>query len=438
VEQEIPPSSPSKERSELNDRTPSFLRSGHGRPADLIFVNISHAKDPQGTAEVGKSFGDSVRLLEALKYIFTQAGNQPCVVNISLGTNGGPHDGSTLVEQGIDSLLRAASNRAVVIAAANAFADGIHSAGTITQGQATDLEWELVTSPSSDIELEVWYPGADRLTVELVGPNGATLATVPAGAPSQTLTANGQVAVLVANRLNDPNNHDNMIGVFLSAGMPAGTYTMRLQGDQISDGRFHAWIERDNRFQSHFTPPNDNAHTIGSISCSHLALAVGSYDAHKTARPLSFFSSAGPTRDGREKPEVSAPGHSVLAAQSSTKTGARLMSGTSMASPAVAGLVALVLAEARARGLSLSIDDLRNIVISAARRNPPSGTSWHDRYGHGRVSATAAVQAVIDLANSGGAPTAPAAVLATTDGKATAKRKKGAKVRRSKPKAGKG
>jgi subtilisin family serine protease len=393
--------------------------------ADLIFVNISHALDSQGTAAVGKSFGDSVRLLEALKYIFTQAGDRPCVVNVSLGTNGGPHDGSTLVEQGIDSLLRAAPNRAVVIAAANSFDDGIHAAGTVTQGEATDLEWELMTSPLSDVELEVWYSGTDRFTVELLGPDGTSLATVAPGAPSQTLVANGEVAVLVANRLDDPNNHDNMIGIFLSAGMPSGIYTVRLSGDGVSNGRFHAWIERDNRFQSHFTPPNDNTHTIGSISCGQLTLAVGSYDAHKTARPLSFFSSAGPTRDNREKPEISAPGHNVLAAKSSTKTGARIMSGTSMASPAVAGLVALVLAEARARGLSFSIEQLRTLVIDAARRNPPSGAAWHERYGNGRVSAATAVQAVIDLASNVAPPPAPAAILATG---------KKAKGRKSKPK----
>jgi subtilisin family serine protease len=406
---------------------------GMAPDADLIFVNISHRKDPQGSAVVGKSFGDSVRLLEALRYIFTEAGNQPCVINISLGTNGGPHDGSTLVEQGIDSLLRAAPNRAVVIAAANAFSDGIHAAGKVEEGEATELHWELVTDAQSDIELEVWYEGSDRFTVELVGPNGATLATVSPGAPSQQLMANGKVAVLVANRLDDPNNHDNMIGIFLSDGMPAGIYTIRLHGDQVSDGRFHAWIERDNQFQSHFTPPNDNTHTVGSISCGNLSLTVGSYDAHKAARPVSFFSSAGPTRDGREKPELSAPGHNVLAAQSSTQFGARLMSGTSMAAPAVAGLVALVFAEARARGLSLSIDELRKVMISATRRNPPSGSAWHDRLGHGRVSAKAAVQAVIDLANNGGVP---AANLAAKADKATPKKAR-TKAGRAKPKTAK-
>lgn len=373
---------------------------GMAPEADLIFVNVSHAKDPQGVGTVGLSFGDSVRLLEALKFIFDRAGNQPCVVNISLGTNGGPHDASTLVEQGIDSLLRAAPNRAVTIAAANAFDDGIHAAGTVQQGQTVELEWEVLNSPVRDIEMEIWYPGSDRFTVELIGPNGVTLATVAPGG-SQTLTAGEVVAVFIASRLNDPNNYDNMIGVFFAAGMPAGTYKIRLRGDQVTDGRFHAWIERDNRFQSQFVPPHDNTYTIGSISCGQLSIAVGSYDAHKVARPLSYFSSAGPTRDGRQKPEASAPGHSVLAAQSSTGTGSRLMSGTSMAAPAVAGLIALMLAEARARGINLIIDQIRDMLITTARRNPPPGNAWHDRYGHGRVSAIAAVQEVIDLAPGG-------------------------------------
>lgn len=320
------------------------------------------------------------------------------MINISLGTNGGPHDGTTLVEQGIDSLLQAAPNRAVTIAASNSFDDGIHAAGTLTEGETIDLSWELLTVPMLDVELEVWYQGAeDRFTVELVAPNGATLAVVAPGATPAVLTSGGQVAVMVANRLSDPNNGDNTIGIFLVAGMPDGVYTVRLQGTEVTDGQFHAWIERDNRFQSQFPPPHDNTHTVGSISCGQLPLIVGSYDAHKAALPLSFFSSAGPTRDGREKPDVSAPGHDVLAAKSRTRTGVVRKSGTSMAAPATAGLVALVLAEAQARGLNLTIDQTREILTAAARRNPPPGGNWHDRYGVGRVSASAAVQAVMDL-----------------------------------------
>jgi subtilisin family serine protease len=368
--------------------------------ADLIFVNISHKNDPTGPAIVGKSFGDSVRLLEAAKYIFEKAGSRPCVLNVSLGTNGGPHDGTTLFEQGIDSMLKEKPNRAFVVAAANTFTHGIHASGTVPAGGVTELRWQVLVSPVLDIELELWYHGADRFTVELVDPDGVVRATVGPGENKPLVV--GTRAVLVSNRLQDPNNGDNMIGVFLSRGIAAGTYVLRLRGDVVVDGRFHAWIERDNTFASRFFPPFDSSMTIGSISCSQLGVSVGSYDAHKTSRPLSFFSSSGPTRDGRLKPEVSAPGHNVRAALSGSGTKTRIMSGTSMASPAVAGIVALMFDEAAKRGRTLSAQQVRDILIQTARRAPPAGVGWHPQYGHGRVDASAAVEAVIDLLAQGG------------------------------------
>ncbi len=373
--------------------------------ADLVFVNISHAADATGTAVVGKTFGDSVRLLEGAKYIFEKAGARPCVINVSLGTNGGPHDGTTLVEQGLDSLVAAKPNRALVLAAANAFDDGIHAAGAVTGGGVLDLRWQVLGTPTRDIEMEVWYAGADRFTVELLDTAGVVRASVPPG-QNKTLSIGSRV-VFIANRLSDPNNGDNLIGVFLSKGIAPGTYSVRLRGDAVTDGRFHAWIERDNSFASRFAPPHDNSHTIGTVSCGKLCLAVGSYDAHKVARPLSFFSSAGPTRDGREKPEVSAPGHDVRAALSSSGTGSRLMSGTSMASPAVAGLIALMYGEAHQRGRDLTIQQVRDILIQSARRTPPPGNTWHPQFGHGRVHAQAAIEAVINAAG-GGVPAAAA------------------------------
>lgn len=376
---------------------------GMAPAADLIFVNVTHDRDPTTYQDIIKtSFGDSVTLLEALKYIFDKAGDRPAVINVSLGTNGGPHDGTTLVDQGIDALVNAAPNRAVVIAASNSFDDGIHATGTLSAGQNHDLQWHVAAPLSRPIEMELWYSGADRFKVELFGPNGALLATAAPGETKQVVIRSSVVALL-ANRLNDPNNHDNLIGAFLMADMPEGQYVVRLTGEVVTDGKFHAWIERDNAFQSSFPAPNDNSHTIGSISCGKKVIAVGSYDASNPVKPLSYFSSAGPTRDGRQKPEVSAPGHNVWAASSRTVTGVTRMSGTSMAAPAVTGILALVFEEAAARGLKLPIDKTIKILTDTARRGPPTGGTWNDRYGHGRVSAARAIKAVSDLGAGVGA-----------------------------------
>ena len=406
--------------------------AGFAPQADLVFVDVSHSDIPfTGSGVVGSHFGDSTQLLEAVTYILDQAGTRPCVINISLGTNGGPHDGSTLVEEGIDRLLEAAPNRAVTIAASNSFDDGIHAQGTVAQGGHTDLVWQIPFGDDSHNELELWYAGNERITMELITPTGRSLGTVAPG-NNGTITDSGQIVVFAANRIGDPNNGDNMIGLFFEQMVMSGNWTVRLHGDNVTTGAFHAWIERDNVLASSFAPPHDNSHTIGSISCGRQSIVVGSYDAHKSNRPISFFSSAGPTRDGRQKPEISAPGHGVFAAHSRTGTGVIRKNGTSMAAPGVAGIIALVLGEARARSLDLTIADIRDIVAASARRSPPSGSAWHARYGLGRIDAAAVVADVIQRA--GGGPGTPASGGgAGASSRSAASRKPG---RKAKPAAG--
>lgn len=377
--------------------------------AKLVFVEVAASDIAwEGEEVVGSEFGDSVQLLEALRFLFDEAGTQPCVVNVSLGTNGGPHDGSSLVEQGIDLMVAEQPGRAVVIAASNSFDDGIHAAGSVPAGGAADLGWEIPATVAAQSELEVWYSGSDRFRVELLAPDGSSLGSVPLGGNGRIRADDGTTVLFVSHRATDPNNGDNVVGIFLEERVPSGVWTVRLHGEQVSDGAFHAWIERNDRSQSAFVQPHDNTHTLGSISCGQLSLAVGSYDAHKPTTPLSWFSSAGPTRDGREKPEVSAPGHDVLAAHSRTSTGVTRKSGTSMAAPAVTGMVALLLSEASARGRALDAASIRRLVIDTARDNPPAAGAWNDRYGHGRIDAAAALRAL-------GAVEAPTAEDATID-----------------------
>ena len=57
---------------------------------------------------------------------------------------------------------------------------------------------------------------------------------------------------------------------------------------------------------------------------------------------VTSFSSRGPTADGRNKPDICAPGDKIMSASDSGQ-GYRALSGTSMAAPHVAGLAALLL-----------------------------------------------------------------------------------------------
>jgi subtilisin family serine protease len=366
--------------------------------ADIVFVEPAISDIAwEGEEVVETSFGDSVQQLEAARFLFDEAGERPCVVNISLGTNGGPHDGSSLVEKGIDALIAERPNRAVVISAGNAFDDGVHISGTVPAAGSSDVGLSIPDGLVSQCEMELWYGGSDRFDVEVITPAGDSLGTVPLGSNARVRADDGTTLLFLSHRAKDPNNGDNMFSLFLEERLPAGVWTVRLHGEQVVDGGYDAWIERNDRSQASFVDA-DGARTLGSISCGRLSLAVGSYDAHKPATPLSFFSAAGPTRDGREKPEISAPGHDVFAAHSRTRIGVVRKSGTSMAAPAVTGVVALILAEANARGVALDAATLRDIVTDSARPNPPPAGGWDERYGHGRIDAAEALRAVEKMA----------------------------------------
>jgi subtilisin family serine protease len=353
--------------------------------ADLIFVHLAD-RNTGGLA----NFGDSVRLLEAVDFISRTAGQKPCVINISAGRLCGPRDGTTLVERAFDELLANMPGRFIVDSAGNYFHWRAHSCGSIRPGEARSLTVVIDPADVTPNEIEIWYDGADEFAVRIDPPGYAGGPIVCLGQRSD-LIVGGQVAGRVYHRRHDPNNGDNHIVAYMDPVARPGEWTVTLEARRVSNGRFHAWIERDDSCpgcQARFTLGDSNpATTIGSIASSHLPLIVGAYNGHDPARPVAAFSSAGPCRDGRSKPDLVAPGVDVLAARSApvgASHGNGLLvrgNGTSFATPHVTGAVALCL---EAAGNRLSAKNIRSLLLGSC--DPVSDADPDCRLGHGYLN----------------------------------------------------
>jgi subtilisin family serine protease len=381
---------------------------GMAPDADLVFVHLTSAAT--GPAH---SLGDSVTLLEALDFIVATAGGRPCVINLSMGNHGGPHDGSLLVEQAIDALVTRRPGIAVVQSCGNYYSRPIHTSGQLRPGTTTTLYWETDAADLTPNELEVWYAGVDVFEVEVRAPDGRFARTVALGG-SATITIDGHDVGRAYHRSHEPNNGKNHIDVFLYPEAPAGSWEIVLRGIDVADGRFHAWVERDAacaHCQS-LLRADQAVHTTttGTICNGLWTIAVGAYDAHSPGREIASFSSCGPTADGREKPDIVAPGSAVIGAQSAPLEPVdpmpltTRMSGTSMACPHVTGVVALMY---EAAGRPLSIDETRRALFRSA---DPAHEDI-ERAGDGYLNVRGAVEVAREAR-----PIAPEAAPVETEG----------------------
>jgi subtilase family protein len=129
--------------------------------------------------------------------------------------------------------------------------------------------------------------------------------------------------------------------------------------------------------------------TIGSPGSADAALTVGAVDRDDKIAP---FSSRGPrTGDGAVKPDVTAPGVDIVAAKSSTgqigepvDDGHVAMSGTSMATPHVAGAAALLVQQHP----DWTGAQVKAALVASAK--PTAGLTAYDQ-GAGRVDLTRAI-----------------------------------------------
>ena len=96
-------------------------------------------------------------------------------------------------------------------------------------------------------------------------------------------------------------------------------------------------------FPSYFAPGSySDERMINSLACPDRVIAVANIDAQRET--VNISSSRGPTRDNRYKPDIGADGTNVNAACGfDPRNQWKSMTGTSMASPYVCGVAALML-----------------------------------------------------------------------------------------------
>jgi len=400
----------------------SIAGGKHGVCPASHLVGVLVSPEPEIFTDRRLSFYDSTRIAHAVDHILSVADELglPASLNISLGTNGHAHDASSAISRWIDNAL-ATPGRSVCVAAGNAGqetseAEGdygwimgrIHTSGQIAaSGLTQDVEWVVVgngIADTSENELDLWYSPQDRLEIRVRPPGMPWTEWIEPGHFVENRPLPDGTRLSVYNALYQRSNGDNKISLYLSPdlatpghGVLPGLWTVRLRGQDVRDGRFHGWVERDDPaprgpegpqqewdFPSFFSSAsNVDSHSVSSLACGHRVISVANLDG-KRGR-INASSSQGPTRDGRQKPDVAAPGTEIPAAKAFAGSEGHeswtLMSGTSMASPFVAGVIGLMLIAED----SLTAAQILGIIKRTAAPLPGDDYSWLNTSGFGAI-----------------------------------------------------
>ncbi len=380
------------------------IAAGDGSASAYGFVGVA----PEASLIVVKTTFFTSDILRGVEYVFDIADSLglPAVVNLSLGGHEGPHDGTSLFEQGLDELADR-PGRAIVVSAGNEGAQEIHASSTLYGGS---MSYEIEPT-DTEVELSVWYPGASRFTVAVTPPGGDPI-VVPWGTETgAVVTPAGIVRVDNAWAGVNPNNGDNEAFVRIY-GLGSFTPWRISVSDAGGGGRFDAWVTSGtatlaggDSASTIDEPGNaDNVITVGAYTTKATWPSQGGdqdYTSQYTVGTVASFSSRGPTRDGRVKPEVAAPGAWICAALSEDAgwqstflhpDGVHTMElGTSMAAPHVSGTIALMFAV----DPDLTPADVRDVLTSTATQDGRTGSVPNPVWGWGKLDAAAAVQEVV-------------------------------------------
>ena len=384
----------------------------------------------------------TITIADACDYIFKVADSlgKPAVVNLSLGTYLGSHDGKDPAAEYIDQLLTEKEGRIVVCAAGNSGEQGkYHVRGNLSQD--TSFVW-CKNNPgntavgSNKIFFDLWadtssnfsFAYAADLPAPIYGFRGRTAFRSIYDDPS-SVPVNDTIYSATGDRIATIQSYREIVGssfhmqvVFRNVDSVDYLYRFETFGTGTYDIWGGAWIGLSD-FETQipdtsimpeiafYNAPDTLQTIVSSWNCSDKVISVGNIrnrSGHidkngNTYLPSNFApvgtlepsSSKGPSRIGVVKPDVVASGGISLTAgpmwflsnpannSSIDQGGFHIRNGgTSMASPVVAGIAALYLQKCS----KATYLDFKNDLLNASNTNVTTGVTPNFAYGNGIVN----------------------------------------------------
>ncbi|MGZ8450456.1 MAG: S8 family serine peptidase, partial [Candidatus Deferrimicrobiaceae bacterium] len=355
---------------------------------------------PGASLLVAKTIFTTVDIQQGVENLLSFAGTTPVGINLSLGLTTGPHDGTSGFESAIGFLATngvASGQRHIITAAAgNERTDQEHFQVALPPFGSVNIPLSLETGGSL---IEAWADGADQYKVT------ATLGSESAVVASGTsASSSGGGGISVSNRVDLPPNGATHITVFFTASSATSATVFLERTRNGGNGKMDAYVDK---LDGSFTTATEGG-TITEPANAQNVIAVGSFDTKAPggspdpSQGISSFSSLGPTRDGRDKPDLAAPGSVLYSAKSSDPYGGPhptpptvpgydnyiILEGTSMSTPHVTGIASLVW---QSNPLLTSAQMRERLRRTATPVPPTPNATW----GFGKANALRAVSASV-------------------------------------------